>query len=80
MIIEGPFARNRAFLTMLDAASFSFVIPMDSATGTSQGAALLIAASRAQQGQSPPFLAADQELKNLCRSYASEWNAQAGKN
>ncbi|WP_323765410.1 FGGY-family carbohydrate kinase [Marinovum sp.] len=42
IIVEGPFARNRAYLQMLSAATGSAVRPMLSATGTSQGAALLV--------------------------------------
>ena len=39
VIVEGPFARNNAYLRMLGVASSSTVIPTGSATGTSQGAA-----------------------------------------
>jgi sugar (pentulose or hexulose) kinase len=40
VIVEGPFAQNAAFLTMLQHATASNVLSMDSATGTSEGAAL----------------------------------------
>ncbi|WGW03776.1 FGGY-family carbohydrate kinase [Tropicibacter oceani] len=42
IIVEGPFARNRIYLQMLSAATGCNVVPMVSATGTSQGAALLV--------------------------------------
>ena len=41
IIIEGPFAHNRCFLMMLSYATGCDVKAMDSATGTSAGAALL---------------------------------------
>lgn len=43
VIVEGPFARNIPYLDMLGAAVDSKVIAAGSATGTSQGAALLAA-------------------------------------
>lgn len=43
VIVEGPFARNQPYLDMLSAAVRSPVITAGSATGTSQGAALLAA-------------------------------------
>jgi sugar (pentulose or hexulose) kinase len=39
--VEGPFSRNQTFLNMLSAAMDSPVLATESATGTSQGAALL---------------------------------------
>lgn len=42
IIVEGPFARNRAYLRMLSVATGCELVPTISATGTSQGAALLI--------------------------------------
>ncbi len=46
VIVEGPFARNRIYLEMLSAAASSPVIAAGSATGTSQGAALLAGSGR----------------------------------
>ncbi len=46
VIVEGPFARNRIYLEMLSAAASSPVIAAGSATGTSQGAALLAGPAR----------------------------------
>lgn len=42
IVVEGPFAGNMEFLSMLTAATGCWVIAADNATGTSQGAALLI--------------------------------------
>lgn len=41
IIVEGPFARNGVYLSMLTAASGCDVVATSTATGTSQGAALL---------------------------------------
>jgi hypothetical protein len=43
VIVEGPFARNADYLDMLAAVRPDGVVAMESATGTSVGAALLIA-------------------------------------
>lgn len=43
VILEGPFAANRVYRTMLAAATGSAVVAPGGATGTSQGAALLFA-------------------------------------
>lgn len=71
IIVEGPFARNRAYLTMLSAASGAAVIPAGSATGTSQGAALLATKS------APPALrhesAIHAETDMALRDYARTW-------
>jgi sugar (pentulose or hexulose) kinase len=45
IVVEGPFARNRAFLGFLAGASGSPVFASPSATGTSSGAALLMVES-----------------------------------
>ncbi len=39
--VEGPFAKNRSYIQMLGAATARPIIAMTSATGTSQGAAIL---------------------------------------
>ncbi len=43
IVVEGPFSSNREYLRMLSAASDCPVLVTDNATGTSQGAALLVA-------------------------------------
>lgn len=51
-IVEGPFARNRLFVSMLAAATARTVIASEAATGTSIGAALLASdQGRATQGK-----------------------------
>ncbi len=73
IIVEGPFARNRAYLLMLGAATGSEVVPMVSATGTSQGAALLASACTAKPlaAASHPILP-DPNASGLV-SYAALW-------
>ena len=55
VIVEGPFARNRTYLAALSQATGCTVEAAGSATGTSQGAALL-AASTAPALPAPPLV------------------------
>ena len=75
IIVEGPFARNSTYLTMLGVASSSAVVPMDSTTGTSQGAALLVATRESQRRLMPMHPDPDEHIRKLCSRYALEWNA-----
>jgi sugar (pentulose or hexulose) kinase len=71
VIVEGPFARNRIYLEMLSAAASSPVIAAGSATGTSQGAALL-----AGSAQSPALGEDDaihRETDTRLTAYARAW-------
>lgn len=72
-IVEGPFARNQAFLRMLSVATDSPVIATGSATGTSQGAALLVAgqADRAMLGPEEPVVETDPAFD----AYRAAWIA-----
>ncbi|GAA3855955.1 FGGY-family carbohydrate kinase [Celeribacter arenosi] len=70
VIVEGPFSRNRACLDMLSVATNAPVIAAGGATGTAQGAALLLAPERA--GQADPTL--PEVVKNARMSaYANAW-------
>lgn len=71
VIVEGPFGKNRAFLTMLQAASGAEVMRAKSLTGTSQGAALLVGAQpgRGVETLPPP----DPETQRQLDAYASQW-------
>lgn len=73
VIVEGPFARNAAFLTMLGPASASPVMCAQSATGTSQGAALLVAPGALGDSGPVAFPAPDAALRSLCARYAAIW-------
>lgn len=75
VIVEGPFARNKPYLTMLEAVTASSVIPTASTTGTSEGAALLVAVHGSQEREIPARPIREDPLKGLCIGYASEWNA-----
>lgn len=74
IIVEGPFARNDAYQRMLAAATGCEVRPQNSATGTSQGAALLAvsdrpaAMHRASDPSQPPA-----EATAKLRAYAAAW-------
>lgn len=79
VIVEGPFARNRSYLWMLGAASSSPVVSTDSATGTSQGAALLVATTVRPGRQETAFPVPETETAELLVSYAREWNSRAAR-
>ena len=75
IIVEGPFARNESYLTMLGVATSSPVVPMDSTTGTSQGAALLASVGGGKKSGMPPSPRADEQIKSLCKGYRDDWCA-----
>ncbi len=79
VIVEGPFARNSAYLTMLNAASSSPVFQTDSATGTSQGAAILVAPNDSPRQQPPAFPVPDKRMSKALSSYAAEWNGNLAR-
>ncbi len=76
VVVEGPFARNTAYLTMLAVASSAPVVPMDSTTGTSQGAALLAAARDTEQRPAEQHPPPDERTHILFSKYAHQWNAR----
>ena len=73
VIVEGPFARNSAYLLMLGAASQSPIIPTASATGTSQGAALLAAPEFSSRHQMPVVPVPNEQMCKALSSYAVAW-------
>ena len=64
---------------MLRAASSSTVIAMDSTTGVSQGAALLIAGHGLPSLQQATFALPDAYTADLLVNYANEWNNKVRK-
>ncbi|KUP91825.1 FGGY-family carbohydrate kinase [Tritonibacter horizontis] len=72
--VEGPFARNPLYLSMLGAATGRPVRTSSTATGTSIGAALL-ADSTAEPPDSAPFVPEDTQG---LEAYAAEWRAGVG--
>lgn len=70
VIVEGPFARNRDYLDMLSVLRAGQVEVATSATGTSTGAALLLAA-----GTAPPSTSRQPMPHDLLalRAYAEAW-------
>ena len=71
--VEGPFARNAAYLRMLAAAMGCTVHATGSATGTSQGAALLALQDRPATAE-PPASVPDTLARELAH-YAARWAA-----
>ena len=72
-IVEGPFASNRWFCAMLQAATGRAVVPSAMRTGTAIGAAMLLTRPAAIADQSTAF-APDPELTR----YARRWRARVG--
>lgn len=75
VIVEGPFAANKAFLMMLKVATGRPVLAGGSATGTSIGAACL-AAGRAPE---PALVSVAEDLPEGAADYAARWCALAGQ-
>ena len=73
VIVEGPFARNSAYLLMLGTASHSPIIPTASATGTSQGAALLVAPDSSLQNQLSALPEPDKRMSEALSHYSAKW-------
>lgn len=71
-IVEGPFARNRLFVSMLAAATGRAVIASEAATGTSIGAALLATDQARAQGKGQRTEPPDDPA---WASYARSWRA-----
>jgi sugar (pentulose or hexulose) kinase len=74
--VEGPFARNRAYLQMLHAVTARPVRPMTSSTGTSQGAALLVKGVRPKPATPAPLHSGPPHDALL--AYAARWHTQLG--
>lgn len=77
VIVEGPFAQNVPFLWMLATAASSPVLPMGSATGTSQGAALLVEGTGRQPMPQPSPQVPDARFRAALEGYAKTWRAAA---
>ena len=69
--VEGPFARNRAYLAMLATAAGADVHAMTGATGTSEGAALLVR----DAGRQGPVAIHPVRPSETHLPYARRWNA-----
>jgi sugar (pentulose or hexulose) kinase len=74
ILVEGPFAANRAYLDMLAAATGRPVEAV-AGTGTSIGAALLVEGTR-PAGSAGAMISPENEA--ALRAYADGWNARAG--
>jgi sugar (pentulose or hexulose) kinase len=80
VIVEGPFAKNKPYLWMLRAASSSTVIAMESMTGVSHGAALLVAGHGLPILQQATFALPDSYTADLLINYAKRWNIKVQEN
>ncbi|SMX41519.1 FGGY-family carbohydrate kinase [Actibacterium lipolyticum] len=78
IIVEGPFARNECYCTMLAATTGSEVRAMTGTTGTSQGAALLASNQPHQPAASNVHLPRTGQLNALMQRYATLWADHAG--
>lgn len=70
IVVEGPFARNRFYLDMLQALAENNIIACESATGTSTGAALLFGGSTPPQ---KPLPAIEPGYRLALQDYAEHW-------
>ncbi|GGX50915.1 carbohydrate kinase [Tateyamaria omphalii] len=72
VFVEGPFARNASYLKMLASATGTTVHAMTSATGTSEGAALLarMATGRTGTPQTEPVVSSSDDHA----AYAGRWS------
>ncbi|MFK7764631.1 MAG: FGGY-family carbohydrate kinase [Roseobacter sp.] len=73
VVVEGPFAQNRPYLLMLAVATGSQIDARDSATGTSQGAALLAMKDHHTALAKPDRDALPFEDTHLLDQYARRW-------
>ena len=78
IIVEGPFAANPVFLSMLAVAAASPVVTSKGTTGTSQGAALLIRGALPPQQAQRPHPTPTGEIALAMRRYADRWRDLAG--
>jgi sugar (pentulose or hexulose) kinase len=77
IVVEGPFARNAAFLDMLGAATGAPVVASEGGTGTSQGAALLAAPGGPLPAALPPRPPLPAAATARFAAYARAWTTLA---
>ena len=70
IVVEGPFARNRRYVEMLEVATGRGVVVSPAGTGTSLGAALLAAPVAPPAPADPPAPAVGRSPASLCRGLA----------
>ena len=75
IVVEGPFARNTAYHQMLHAATGAPVEVSESATGTSQGAALLAGDQRVTGAHTAAGNTPDSTMLDRMERYARRWRA-----
>jgi len=80
IIVEGPFAKNSAYCRMLEAATHCPVEISDSATGTSQGAALLAGLHSDQHSISTTRRIPTHTMTKSLEAYAHAWSQAVSAN
>lgn len=74
VIVEGPFAKNRCFLMMLEAVMDANIEAVVSATGTSKGAAILFQEEKLSEVSSASTrFSCKNPLAQQMRNYAQKW-------
>ena len=74
VIVEGPFAKNRCYLMMLEAVTETDIEAVVSATGTSKGAAILFQKEKLSEVSSAPAQFSRQnQLAQQMKNYAKTW-------
>ncbi len=74
IVVEGPFAGNSELLSMLTVATGCSVIAADNATGTSQGASLLICENPTQPANNVHEI--KEAPRRILARYAANWRKQ----
>lgn len=77
IVVEGPFARNLEFLSMLAVATGCLVTAANNATGTSQGAALLICESPTQPVDKEHEVS--EKMRSDLGRYAANWRKECSE-
>ena len=75
VIVEGPFAKNRCYLMMLEAATDSNIEAVVSATGTSKGAAILFQQNKLSEvSNASARVSSKNPLAQQMKNYAHKWD------
>ena len=77
VVVEGPFAANRAFCLMLGASTGSEIQPVQGMTGTSRGAALLAGSLEGRPPMQSSTLPREPALEAMMTAYADRWRSLA---
>ena len=79
IVVEGPFSRNLPYRRMLRVSTGRDVVAMNSATGTSQGAALVLGGTIRDKGRKAAQSPEIDPLAAEMSAYRDTWNAALAK-